>query len=327
MKLNNKGFAFSTLLYGLLAVITLLLAIIFASYKNSYDETFYYSALTEESLNKCIDQEMALENCYRSGNTYCNKNAYYTCLGYTDAIVEDRKENFKDKLIALASNASSKFKEVSGANLKYYYVGDNVDNYVTYSGMLWRIVGVTSSGQIKLVLSPTSAKYLWDTANGVTWSSSSLKTYLNDTFLGSLSNTSNLVQYQWPVGKINQTNIDTFTKSNILSAENATKYSAKVGLISPSDVAYTSGDSCTSTSKIFNDTNCGTSWLSETWFINSSTSESAYFYDKTNSKNTVELYSTGNKHMILPSVYLNNSTQVLADLGNGTVISPYVIEG
>ena len=328
MKLNNKGFAFSTLLYGLLAVITLLLAIIFASYKNSYDETFYYSALTEETLNKCIDQEMALENCYRSGSSYCNKSAYYSCLGYDDTTYASSKESFKDKLMTLISDNSSNFKEVSGANLKYMFQGTNVNNYVTFSGMLWRVVGITATGEIKLVLSPTSAKYLWDNSSSVEWSNSSLKNYLNNDFLGSLSNTEVITNYQWPVGKIDESNVTTASKSNILSLENATKYQAKVGLLSPSDVAFASGNSCTASSKIFNDTTCATSWISETWFLNSSTSsqKSAYYLNKTESKMNYERFSSNTKHLILPSIYLSNSVQSVVNLGNGTVISPYVIE-
>ena len=331
MKLNNKGFAFSTLLYGLLAVITLLLALIFASYKKTYDETFYYSAVMEESLNKCINQELALENCYRNGGANCNKSAYFSCLGFNDT-TSTVKEVFKDRLIALSSNSSNKFKAVTGTNMAYMYQGTDVNNYVKFSGMLWRIVGITESGEIKLVLAPTSATYAWDTQDSTEWNDATIQNYLNNEFLGTIANASSIYKYSWGIGRIDLAEVDNIKKSELYGLETASTYSAKVGLLSPSDIVLSSSSTCGNTVKIFkNDVTCINTWISDTWLINSSkTAQKSAFYYDSEAKLLKHDLLTGtddpNTHLILPAIYLNNGILSVKDVGNGTVANPYIVE-
>lgn len=78
--LNNKGFAFSTMLYGIFAVILVVLSLIFLLLKSINDESYYYSSKIEEELDDCILEEVALENCFVTSSS-CDTRAYYACLG------------------------------------------------------------------------------------------------------------------------------------------------------------------------------------------------------------------------------------------------------
>lgn len=76
-----------------------------------------------------------------------------------------------------------------------FVTGDTtINNYVTYSGMLWRIVAVNSDGSVKIVTTDNKTSM-----NGASnYADSALRTYLNDTFLSELTNTNNfLVTSKW----------------------------------------------------------------------------------------------------------------------------------
>ena len=79
---NNKGFAFSTMLYGIFAVILVVLSLIFVLLKSTNDESYYYASKIEEELDECIMEEVALENCYAQSSS-CDTRSYYACLGIT----------------------------------------------------------------------------------------------------------------------------------------------------------------------------------------------------------------------------------------------------
>lgn len=82
ININNKGFAFSTMLYGVFAVILVILSLIFMLLKSTNDESYYYASKIEEELDQCILEEVALENCFAQSNS-CDTRQYYACLGIT----------------------------------------------------------------------------------------------------------------------------------------------------------------------------------------------------------------------------------------------------
>ena len=109
MKIDNKGFAFSTMLYGLLAVMIILLMLIFGLYKGSSEEAFYYSSVTDVKLNQCVNEEIALEECYRNSNS-CSVVAYHACLGIEDdpgIITRKSKSEEKHNIDYIYSNISN----------------------------------------------------------------------------------------------------------------------------------------------------------------------------------------------------------------------------
>ena len=80
IKLNNKGFAVSTILYGVLSLIIIILMLIFAIMKSSKDMNQELIKSVEEKLNKCVLDEVKLENCYYNGSS-CNASEYNSCIG------------------------------------------------------------------------------------------------------------------------------------------------------------------------------------------------------------------------------------------------------
>ena len=347
MKLNNKGFAFSTLLYGLLAVIIVLMAILLGMYRKTNNESYYYASVLEESLNKCVDQEIALENCYRGTNpSSCSNQLYYSCLGYDDMLVTAKKINLNSYLETLVANSSTtNFYDIGdGQSLKYAYRGEDVKNYVKFSGKSWRIVGITSTGEIKLVL-PNGIEGLfeWDARGKPEWSTSTANNYLNNDFYDTLSDTNLIYKYNWNIGRLDRASFANIKKKELKGIETNATFSSKVGLLSPSDLAYTALPSnCADTSKISTE-GCGGSWLkgTKTWLIDSAKDcqHTAYYYNGTkitydpgtdtctNETLTVTDNGIKAKHELAPVVYLASDTQMLEGLGSGDMGNPYIIEG
>jgi hypothetical protein len=344
MKLNNKGFAFSTLLYGLLAVILVIMAVLLGMYRKSNDESYYYSSILEENLNKCVEQEIALENCYRNNEASCSAEAYYSCLGYDDLITKAKKVNFQEELTKLVVPSGSGLREIDTEhedyNLKYVYQGNEVDNYVKFSGKNWRIVGITKNGEIKLVLPDAlDEEMAWDIANNTEWTvPSSLNAYLNNDFYNSLTGTAHIKKYDWDIGRIDFTEVSSLKKNEFKDVIANAKYGAKVGLLSPSDYAYTTLTGCAATSTVYNTAGCTGDWLASygTWFINSSKTDQgkAYYYNTdthTVLADSLQTTVDGNivvtKHKVLPAIYLSSDVNILEDLGDGKSGTPYIVEG
>ena len=81
MKLNNKAFAASTILYGILTITLLLMMLILATMKSTNKLNSQLVDKVEYQLNKCIYDELALDKCLLI-NTNCDafQEAYKVCL-------------------------------------------------------------------------------------------------------------------------------------------------------------------------------------------------------------------------------------------------------
>lgn len=91
MNNNNKGFAISTILYGLLSLAIIILMLIFGIMKTNKDYNQELSDSVASSLNNCIKQETDLEACiYHSINGGCvpEWKAYNYCVGNTNTLPE-----------------------------------------------------------------------------------------------------------------------------------------------------------------------------------------------------------------------------------------------
>lgn len=62
-KLNNKAFAASTILYGVLAMSLIILMLILATMKSSKDMNQNLVDQIEYKLNNCVEEEVELEKC------------------------------------------------------------------------------------------------------------------------------------------------------------------------------------------------------------------------------------------------------------------------
>ena len=87
MKLNNKGFAVSTILYGILSLTIIILMLIFGMMKSSKDLNQELVTNIEEDVNECVTSEVELEACYFSGGE-CDPSEYNSCIGKKDEDVK-----------------------------------------------------------------------------------------------------------------------------------------------------------------------------------------------------------------------------------------------
>lgn len=83
-KLNNKGFAVSTILYGILSLVIIILMLIFGVMKASKDMNEDLVECLTNSMNACVQAEYKLENCYFSKKENCSSfiDEYEKCTQY-----------------------------------------------------------------------------------------------------------------------------------------------------------------------------------------------------------------------------------------------------
>ena len=231
----------------------------------------------------------------------------------------------------------------------YRYIGNNPYNYVTFNNELWRIIGVftveDASGnkeqRIKIIRDESIGNYAWDSNNANEWSTSSFQVYLNGDYYNGLSEEAKTMigDTKYYLGGGNSVgsaeNQYTFERGTIVYSGYSINWIGKIGLMYPSDYAYTYADGVDN--KCYTDTfNCRTS---NTDFIPSS----GWLYNKANqwliSPNSGDSFSAfgvraaGSVHFRLgvvgsgsarPSTYLISSIQI--DKGTGTVDNPYTFK-
>lgn len=110
-----------------------------------------------------------------------------------------------------------------------YYKGSNINNYLLFSGMLFRIVNVNLDGSVKII---TDGAITNLRANYDTYKDSNVDTWLNKVFYKALNNSDNyLVSSDYCMGKINSMNdYSTYCSDSINS---------KVGLLNVNDYMNT----------------------------------------------------------------------------------------
>lgn len=80
-KLNNKAFAASTILYGVLAMSLIILMLILATMKSSKDMNQTLVEQVEYKLNNCVEEEVELEKCELTNSTCIEVSEIYnTCV-------------------------------------------------------------------------------------------------------------------------------------------------------------------------------------------------------------------------------------------------------
>ena len=329
MKLGNKGFAFSTMLYGTLALILIILMLLFGVLKSSKDESYYYASIIENNLNKCVDEEVALENCYTSGSSNCDPTSYYACMGIsgdpsgTKGIII--AEKLKESIVTSGNGLYQDNVDVK----RYVYRGSSVNNYIKYAGLTWRIIAIEADGSIKAGYIGYVDKVKWDDKNADEWKSSTINNFLSTEFYSSLTDTSSLTNKIWHTGRIY--NVSPMTLNELKEQENNSEYSAKtgnegyVGLPNASDYIKASLDA-NCTSNVLASTSC-TSWLASytSWTMNSDgdveegNTQKAYLF-QSNSLKSVSVDTDSN---ILPVVFLKR-TLVITE-GDGTPSNPYIV--
>lgn len=228
-----------------------------------------------------------------------------------------RKFNRKDdngQVIQLLSNVVKSNSETvtTGDGLynvgnEYIFKGSNVNNYVMYSGLLWRIVKINSDSSISLVTNDSINEFMWGTKNS-DYKTSQIRKWLNKTddntgiFYNNLYNPDNYLKET--VICLNK-NSSLASSSSVCDEKLSSDY---VGLLSVFD--YT--NSIVSENTYLNINN-------EFWLSTMSEDNNAWFVDSDKVSKTVITDSYG----VRPSITLNST--VAYEIGNGTKEEPYAI--
>ena len=142
MKLNNKGFAVSIILYSMIAVITIVLLLIVSIYA-----TNVHNKLTQaDRVKEKISNLQTLTNKILGDN---NIITTATTLTNSSNNTSDRAGLYKS--IVTTSGQPT-----------YYFRGNVNNNYVSFAGLTWRIVRINEDETIRLVLDdfiPTNSVY------------------------------------------------------------------------------------------------------------------------------------------------------------------------
>lgn len=212
-------------------------------------------------------------------------------------------------------------------NGKYTYKGANPNNYITFNNETWRIISISSDGTLKIMRTQNIGNMAWDTNGASTWNApATLNTYLNGTYLQTLSNQDQIVSHNWPIGMMDYNNNDLASQ---ITSENATNWNGKVGLITPSEYirANTNNEQCGTASLVNSNYNTcvNTNWMSSLgtyWWTISHASASfspIYIYSGGFNHDTEVIGSSRN---VVPVIYLNSDIILT---GSGTETDPYKI--
>ncbi len=223
-------------------------------------------------------------------------------------------------------------------NDDYRYTGIDVNNYVTFNGELWRIIGIVDNN-VKLIKATSIGTMAWSsTVNN--WLNASLSDYLNNEYYNGLSEDARdmIASSIWYLGGSSSPRL---TRSEFYSIErnnlsvytgNSATTNAYVGLMYPSDYGYAAtGEICANTI-LYNYDNSSYCYQSN-WLYNaqnewlqspySNGSKNVYVINKDNGYVNYKSCSTSTVN-VRPSIYLKSNVYVTS--GNGTKESPYSLE-
>lgn len=121
-----------------------------------------------------------------TGNVEIKYDSSITQFTFTYVDNSSETEDIASANLATTIINNSKKKDVLLAN-DGIYKGDNPDNYLKLNGTLWRILSNNTDGSIKIVSNEQTAQISWDEEGSSDFDSSTVKTYLNNTFYPSLN--------------------------------------------------------------------------------------------------------------------------------------------
>ena len=226
----------------------------------------------------------------------------------------------------------------------YRYAGASasVNNYICLGSdaatcpdaNLFRIIGVFGN-QTKVIRAKSVGDQKWNTSDSNTWSSSSLNTYLNGTYLTSLGTLAEkIATTTWKVGGGSWDNIGTSVpatayKNEVGSSASTTTVDKKIGLMYVSDYYYSASPSAW-TLVGFNlrdatkDYRAATStnWLylgSTEWTISRTSDYTNFEFGVNSTGNVCHSYVT-DSNGVRPSFNLESSVKYVS--GSGTIENP-----
>lgn len=191
----------------------------------------------------------------------------------------------------------------NNTNETNYYRGVNPNNYILFSGMLWRIVGLDSEGNVKIVTNDGISNITYGN-DGVSYNDSNIQTWLNDYFYKSLNNADKYIK------KDSKWCIDNVSSVGAITGE-CTTYSSNhaVGLMSLYDFQMSRDNGATYLNTI-----------TEYWLMNKKDDRFGYIHSFFNS-NLITTNESTSISAVRPVINLNKGLYVIT--GDGSIEKPY----
>jgi len=338
-------------------------AVSFTTTKKVASAGTYYLHVKDKAGNVGHSGAVALTIVPPNLYLICKGMTLSSCLSNSDKVAEIQEiANMSDGL----SGGMYRYQGKTGTVENNYMCFGTTSTSTCTSNpgrYMYRIIGVNSSGQIRLIKKTSIGDLMWHTAaeTSVTWPSSNLKslingsTYLTNTTYVPSGWSSKIATYAWKYGNIEHAdytgssrtpqeavNGNSYHADNSYAIENAftSTSSYKVSLMYVTDYFYSHSDTGPGTG-----TSASTSWLH---LLNNEASNSPaeWTMSRKGHNGTYNLvwqitvddvypnfnglvwgawygYMCDNGCAVRPTFYLTNTLQITG--GNGTITSPYIL--
>ena len=218
----------------------------------------------------------------------------------------------------------------------YRYAGasDSVNNYICLGSdattcpdaNLFRIIGVFGD-QTKVIRAKSAGTQIWDKNGSNTWSTSSLNTYLNGTYLTNLGTIADkIATTTWKVGGGSSTYLYDVPKTayqyEVGSGASTTTHDAKIGLMYVSDYGFAADQSGWTTKLSSYNSNTSKNWLylGSTELTISRSSDDTTRVFRVSSTGNVNYYLVADSYAVRPSFNLESSVKYVS--GSGSMSDP-----
>ena len=305
--------------------------------------------LTECKVNGVKVKDKSTDDGWYHYGELIIPTAVETLLSKTNAAsVTTYTDGNKHEMYTFSHDATTQTEALTD----YRYIGNDPYNYIIFNNELWRIIGVFTvedlSGnkeqRIKIIRDESIGDYSWNSNGSNDWATASLQAYLNGDYYNSLSEEAKVMigdaKYYLGGGTWHSTTyygttseIYTWERGTIVNSGRSTNWIGKIGLMYPSDYAYTYALGVDN--KCYIDiSDCDTSTPSSGWLYNGITEWLISPYGTSNT--AFSLFSSGaifsryDVGYVLdprggrPTAYLLSSIQL--DKGTGTEDDPYTLK-
>lgn len=341
MRLNNKGFAITAVLYGLLILFVILVS--------SY---LLVLSAKKDRIDSLISD---VEKDYIKSGSYCSNESLVDCISNMynknkkEIVINNNIEYNYVKLVSLMNDRlGGTTLDYNGGNIRYY--GKNPNNYIYFNCNdydhqssttceIWRIIGIFDN-KVKITKDTAYGTRYWDQSNN-NWHSSSLKSVLNETYYNNLNNsTTNLISDStWYLG--GYAKAEYYPNEVYALQQNGTKCSSctydltwngNIALMYPADYGYAVNfEKCNLDLSDYYKNECkeqnwlfkSSMWLlaphsghgSAVWFVNNDGK-----FGGTNGAS----YLSSTLLSVYPTLYLK--PEIMINKGNGSSSNPYQIK-
>lgn len=187
--------------------------------------------------------------------------------------------------------------------------GEEVPNYLWYSGKLWRILAINNDGSIRLVTHGCVSSVAWNSTSSTDYRTSQIRTWLNNEFYGTIYDADNLL-----VGTtLDYTLYDTFPTSKLASTNVIND--EKIGLLTIYEYMMSGGTTTNATSKTF--LNTAYYW----WTASPNVNDSKIWY--VGSENHAAVNNVMTNYGVRPTITLRAGVKIFE--GTGEKNNPFRI--